>query len=153
MLRPPQFAGGDEGVIDSLRPVLALFSPLVQYMGPSGAGMAAKIARNIIVYGVWQVVYEAGLVAESAGVDLVKLIDAIRTGDPQGHLANESFRRRGTVAPIPADNATELKRAGYVAGLMRKDLEAAMALAEESGLQLQVAPVALANSEVILGLK
>lgn len=146
-------AGGDEALIDSIRPALAAFSPLVQYMGPSGAGMAAKIARNVIVYGFWHVVHEAGLLAEAAGVSLPRLIEAIRTGDPQGYLATESFRRRGTVAPIEPENTVELRRSNYVSRLMRKDLEAAVALADELKVRLSVTPIALAGTEVTLGLK
>lgn len=145
--------GGDEALIDSLRPVLALFSPLVQYMGPSGAGMAAKIARNVIVYGVWRVVYEAALLAETAGVDLTKLVEAVRTSDPQGHLATQFLLRRGTVAPIDPDNVADLRAAVYVSKFMHKDLEAALALADELEVNLSVAPIALADTELVLGLK
>jgi 3-hydroxyisobutyrate dehydrogenase-like beta-hydroxyacid dehydrogenase len=145
-------AAKKHGLIDSIRPTLAPFSPLVQRMGPTGAGMAAKIARNVITYSVWQVVYEAGLLAETAGVDLPKLIEAVRASDPQGHLATQFLLRRGTVAPIAQEDVAELGRANYVSKLMRKDLEAALALADELGVDLSIAPIALAGMEVMLGL-
>ena len=146
-------AGGDEAVVDSIRPTLAVFSPLVQYMGPIGAGMATKIARNIITYGVWRVVYEAGLLAETAGVDLAKLVEAVRASDPQGHLATLFLQRRGTVAPINPENVAEFQQAAYISKLMRKDLEAALELADELGIDLSVVPIALAGAEKVLGLK
>lgn len=144
--------GGDEAVIDSLRPALAAFSPLVQYMGPSGAGMAAKIARNVITYGMWRVVYEAGLIAETAGVDLRKLVEAVRTSDPQGHLATDFLLRRGTVKPIAADDIAELRRAMYVSQFMYKDLDAALGLAKDLGVDLSIAPLTLADTARVLGL-
>lgn len=144
--------GGEEAVIDSLRPALAAFSPLVQYMGPSGAGMAAKIARNVITYGVWRVVYEAGLLAETAGVDLRKLVEAVRTSDPQGHLATDFLLRRGTVEPIAADDVGELRRAMYVSQFMYKDLDAALGLAKELGVELSIVPITLADTARVLGL-
>jgi len=146
-------AGGDESLIDSIRPTLAPFAQLVQYMGPTGAGMAAKIARNVITYSVWQAVYEASLLAETAGVDLPMLIEAVRASDPKGHLATEFFLQRGTVAPIDQENAAELGRAAYVSKLMRKDLQAALALADELGVNLSIAPIALAGTETMLGLE
>jgi 3-hydroxyisobutyrate dehydrogenase-like beta-hydroxyacid dehydrogenase len=145
--------GGDETVVDAISPVLAEFSPLVLYMGPQGSGMAAKIARNVITYSVWHTVYEAGLLAEKAGVDLRKLVEAVRGSDPQGHYATLFLQQRGTVAPLPADDARAQGQAAFVAQLMRKDLEAALSLADELGIRLDAVPVALAGTEKMLGMK
>ena len=51
--------GGDEEVIERIRPVLDAFSSLVVRMGPLGAGLQAKLARNLVQYASWLAAYEA----------------------------------------------------------------------------------------------
>ena len=42
-------------------------------MGPLGAGLKAKLARNLVQYGSWLAAYEAQVLAEAAGIELAKL--------------------------------------------------------------------------------
>jgi 3-hydroxyisobutyrate dehydrogenase-like beta-hydroxyacid dehydrogenase len=146
-------AGGDDAVIESIRPILAEFSSLVLHMGPLGSGMAAKIARNIITYGVWHIVYEAGLLAEKAGIDLRRLVEAVRASDPQGNYATSHLQRRGTVAPIEPDDTAARARAAYIANLLHKDLEAALALADSLKVHLPAVSVVISQMDQMLGLK
>jgi 3-hydroxyisobutyrate dehydrogenase-like beta-hydroxyacid dehydrogenase len=145
--------GGDDAVFASIQPILAEFSSLVLHMGPLGAGMAAKIARNVITYGVWHIVYEAGLLAEKAGINLRRLVEAVRASDPQGHYATLHLQRRGTVAPIEPDDTTARAHAAYIGNLMHKDLEAALALADSLKVQLPALPVVMDQMDQMLGLK
>src|SRR5579872_2308592 len=64
--------GGDESAIERVRPVLDAFSGVVVHMGPLGAGLKAKLARNRVQYGSWLAAYEAQVLAEAAGIDLSK---------------------------------------------------------------------------------
>ena len=73
--------GGSAEEVDRVRPVLDVISCLVLHMGPPGAGLAAKLARNLITYGSWLAVFEAQELAEAAGIDLVKLGEATRESD------------------------------------------------------------------------
>ncbi|MET0698890.1 MAG: NAD(P)-binding domain-containing protein, partial [Mycobacterium sp.] len=51
--------GGDDCTVRRAMPVLDDFAKRVVHCGPLGAGMATKIARNVITYGTWRAVQEA----------------------------------------------------------------------------------------------
>ena len=94
--------GGSEDEVDQIRPVLDVVSCLVLHMGPPGAGLAAKLARNLITYGSWLAAFEAQELAEAAGIDLLKLGEATRESDKRiGGATRLMFRT--TAAPWPAD--------------------------------------------------
>lgn len=76
--------GGDQAVVDAVRPVLDDFAKKVVHCGPLGSGMATKIARNVITYGCWTAVNEASNLVRAAGVDPAALIDVIDSADPDG---------------------------------------------------------------------
>ena len=94
--------GGSEEEVDRVRPVLDAISCLVLHMGPPGAGLAAKLARNLITYGSWLAAFEAQELAEAAGIDLLKLGEAARESDKRiGGATRLMFRT--TAAPWPPD--------------------------------------------------
>ena len=68
-----QQCGGDEQTLARVRPVLDGFARDVAVMGGPGAGMAAKIARNVIVYGCLRAGYEGAALARAAGVEVSRL--------------------------------------------------------------------------------
>jgi 3-hydroxyisobutyrate dehydrogenase-like beta-hydroxyacid dehydrogenase len=147
--------GGDESVVRGIRPVLDDFSSRVFHMGPLGAGMTAKLARNVITYCTWHVVYEAGLLAERSGVDLAMLSDVIETSY-QGAGGLTVPWRRGTVATIdPSDpdfDAAQYARMTAAVRILHKDLRAAQELAEARDVNLSVAAPTRADAELIFGL-
>jgi len=128
--------GGSAEDVERVRPVLDVISCLVLHMGPHGAGLSAKLARNIVQYGSWLAAFEAQQLAEAAGIDLLKLGQAIRESDQRiGGAARLMFRT--TAEPLPADadaGLVELLRAG--ARLAHKDLAAALALGHELGVAM-----------------
>ena len=128
--------GGDEPTIEDIRPVLDAFSSLVVRMGPLGTGLRAKLARNVIQYGSWLAAYEGQLLAEAAGIELSKLAEVVRASDKLiGGAATLMFR--DTVAPFPPDTDPGFVGAmAAAAGLAHKDLQAALALADETGVDL-----------------
>ncbi len=144
--------GGTEEEVDRIRPVLDVFSCLVLHMGPPGAGLSAKLARNVVQYGSWLAAQEAQELAEAAGVDLLKLADAIRESDRViGGAARLMFRP--TAAPWPGDtDAGLLTFLRDKAVMAHKDLDAARALGEEHGVPMPVAEMTDARCERIFGL-
>ncbi|HLX88182.1 MAG TPA: NAD(P)-binding domain-containing protein, partial [Acidimicrobiales bacterium] len=95
--------GGDAAVVERVRPVVETFSSLVVHMGPLGAGLQAKLARNLVQYGSWLAAYEAQVLAEAAGVELGKLAEVIRQSDKLiGGASRLMFRP--TVAPFGPDD-------------------------------------------------
>ena len=101
-------------------------------MGPPGAGLAAKLARNLITYGSWLAAFEAQELAEAAGIDLLKLGEAARESDKRiGGATRLMFRT--TAAPWPAgsdEGLLELMRSG--AEVTHKDLTTILELGDDA---------------------
>ena len=122
-------------------------------MGPLGAGLSAKLARNLVQYGSWLAAYEGQVLAEAAGIDLALLARAIRASDRRiGGAATLMFRP--TVAPLRPDVPTEvglIEPMGAAARLAHKDLRAASELADALGVAVPVARLTDAYCEAIFG--
>ena len=144
--------GGTEEEVDRVRPILDTFSGLVLHMGPPGAGLSAKLARNVVQYGSWLAAQEAQELAEAAGIDLLKLAEAIRESDKRiGGSARMMFRP--TAEPWPEDtDAGLLTFLRDKAQLAHKDLAAAQALGRELGVATPVAALTESRCERIFGL-
>lgn len=143
--------GGSAEEVDQVRPVLDAISCLVLHMGPPGAGLAAKLARNLITYGSWLAAFEAQELAEAAGIDLLKLGEAARESDKRiGGATRLMFRT--TAAPWPEDTDAgllKLMRAG--SEVTHKDLVSILALGEELGVALPLAALTEQRSGRIYG--
>jgi 3-hydroxyisobutyrate dehydrogenase-like beta-hydroxyacid dehydrogenase len=131
--------GGDGTAVGHAMPVLGDFAKRVVHCGPLGAGMATKIARNLITYGSWTVVNEAATLARAAGVDPATLVTVIESADPEGvtllsWLRNQIAGREEIRAVLP-----------QVRVLLDKDLAAAQDLARDLGVPVPVADVARAR--------
>ncbi|TVV77113.1 NAD(P)-dependent oxidoreductase [Sphingomonas solaris] len=139
--------GGSDEAVAAVRPVLDGFAKLVAHMGPAGAGMAAKIARNVIVYGCLRAGYEAAALCRLTGVDVHALSDAIDASSD------------GVGGPLMlmtrADPATDPQEAGvreYTRNLMVKDLDAALDIAGTFGIQLPLVTMTIATDRAVVGL-
>jgi len=143
--------GGSAEDVDRVRPVLDVISCLVLHMGPPGAGLAAKLARNLITYGSWLAAFEAQELAEAAGIDLLKLGEAARESDKRiGGATRLMFRT--TAAPWPSDTdegLLTLMRAG--SEVTHKDLTSILALGAELGVDLPLAELTARRSSRIYG--
>jgi 3-hydroxyisobutyrate dehydrogenase len=143
--------GGEPDAVERVRSVVECFSSLVVPMGPLGAGLRAKLARNLVQYGSWLAAYEAQVLAEAAGVDLAKLAEVIRASDAKiGGAAALMFRR--SAAPFgPADDPGIVKAMERAAALAHKDLRAALALAGRLGVSLPLCAMAEARADAVFG--
>jgi 3-hydroxyisobutyrate dehydrogenase len=144
--------GGTEEEVDRVRPLLDVFSRLVLHMGPPGTGLSAKLARNVVQYGSWLAAQEAQELAEAAGVDLLKLGEAIRESD-QVIGGSARLILRPTAEPWPDD--TDAGLLGFLrdkAVMAHKDLDAARALGDELGVPTPLAALTDARCERIFGL-
>src|SRR3546814_3199138 len=65
--------GAEPEVFDRIKEVFDDFTQAALLMGGPGAGMAAKIVRNMMYYATWFAASEAKRLAESAGVDIGKM--------------------------------------------------------------------------------
>jgi 3-hydroxyisobutyrate dehydrogenase len=136
--------GATQNDLDQIRTVLEGFTLSIAHMGGPGAGMAAKLARNILVYTAWRGAYEAALLATSAGVDVHQLAEAV---DLTGALPGGST----TWLRRPQSNAEAKRTQERAFGLFRKDMAAALDLADELGLDLPVTRLAFDSAAKIVG--
>jgi 2-hydroxy-3-oxopropionate reductase len=72
--------GGEETVLDRVRPILECYATTIVHIGPSGAGQIAKACNQICTIVNTLGAAEAMLLAERAGVDPVKVKDVLLTG-------------------------------------------------------------------------
>jgi 3-hydroxyisobutyrate dehydrogenase len=72
--------GGEEAVLEKVRPLLAAISSKVTWMGPSGSGQATKAVNQIMAAGINQAVTESLAFAEAMSLPLDKVIDVIAGG-------------------------------------------------------------------------
>ncbi len=143
--------GGDPSVIERARPVFDAIGTLTLVMGPFGAGLAAKLARNLVQFGSWLAAYEGQVLAEAAGIDLAKLAQVIRASDIRiGGASTLMFR--STVAPFTeADDKGLVGAMQAAADLAHKDLSAAVALADDLHVDLPLAAMTEARCDDIFG--
>jgi 3-hydroxyisobutyrate dehydrogenase-like beta-hydroxyacid dehydrogenase len=131
--------GGDEATVATAMPVLSDFAKDVVHCGPLGAGMATKIARNVITYGTWRAVHEAATLVESAGVDPRKLINVVEDADPDGTTLFSWLRHQLSGAEEIRAMVPQVQR------LMDKDLAAAQELAVHNNIRIPLVEAARAN--------
>jgi 3-hydroxyisobutyrate dehydrogenase-like beta-hydroxyacid dehydrogenase len=130
--------GGDQATIDDAKPVLQCFAGHVVRFGDIGAGMAAKLARNMLQYTMWVASHEAIALAEAAGIDFDAFAHLIRETDVKNTA--EFVFGRGTTALF--DEAANPEAAAIVKptiGLGFKDLKDAFLLADEVGAEVVLA--------------
>jgi 3-hydroxyisobutyrate dehydrogenase len=108
-------AGGEPGDIERTRPLFADVSGRFTHMGPTGAGMAAKMINQLIVGSGHAVMAEAVVLAEAAGIDAAQLPECLAGG-----LADSALLQRLYPRMVKRDFAPQ----GYVRQLL-KDLEMA----------------------------
>jgi 3-hydroxyisobutyrate dehydrogenase len=144
--------GGETSVLARHKAVLEAFSSLIVHMGPLGAGLKAKLARNVVQYGSWLAAYEGQRLAEAAGIDLSRLARVIKASDELiGGVTTLMWRP--TVAPFGDDADGGLVAAmRQGAGLASKDLQAAIELGASLGLDLPLIDMTAARCEAMFGL-
>ncbi|WP_256861051.1 NAD(P)-binding domain-containing protein [Streptomyces tsukubensis] len=136
--------GGADDTVERAMPVLRDWAKKVVHCGPSGAGMATKIARNVITYGSWRTVAEASALVEAAGVDLDSLATVIENADPEGATLLQLLHMKQDGVP-----ESLLKQ---VEGLMVKDLSAARELGTALGVDTPLVNIAHDRARQTLGL-
>lgn len=118
--------GGSRRAFDAVKPVFALMGDNVTRVGANGAGQTAKVANQIIVGLTIEAVAEALLFASKAGVDPVRVRDALMSGFAGSKILDIHGERMITRAFEP----------GARIELHRKDLDLALNAARILGLSL-----------------
>ena len=128
-------AGGNEPEFMRAKTILQALGKNVAYLGPSGAGQAAKATNQIMCAGIIQAVGEAMAFAHAEGLPLDRLIELLG----QGAGSSWYFVNR---APFMARNDFP---AGFRVRLHAKDLRICRDMAARHGAQLPVVESTLAQ--------
>lgn len=141
--------GGDEKPLAAVMPVIDAFARSVSVMGGPGAGMAAKIARNIVVYGSARAGYEAAALCKAAGIDVHQLTRVIE--DSADAVGGPMMMMGRPLDPLTDEGEGKLRL--YVLGQLDKDLEAALDLGATLGVELPLAKLTRETGRAVVGLE
>ena len=72
--------GGDEAILEKIRPTLDAIAGNIVYIGPTGSGQATKAVNQIMVAGINQAVTEALAFGDAMGLPMDKVVDIVSTG-------------------------------------------------------------------------
>ncbi|MFC4644672.1 NAD(P)-dependent oxidoreductase [Streptomyces mangrovi] len=130
------WVGGDEGVLDELRPLLGTYASPVLHVGPAGHGQRVKLVNNALFVAQVGLAVDAVRLAAALGVEEGTVLTAVQHG-------SGASRALGIVAGGGADAV-----AGRIGDLMRKDLAAVRELARRTGADLGVIGTVLSSETV-----
>lgn len=116
-------AGGEPADVERARPLFADVAGRFTHMGPSGAGMGAKMLNQLIVGCGHAVMAEAVILAEAAGIDAARLPECLAGGHADGSLLQNLY---------PRMQRRDFRPLGYSRQLL-KDLEMVHAFAAALG--------------------
>lgn len=125
--------GGEQAVLERVRPILESLSFIIVYAGPSGAGSTLKLVNNLILGVAIQAVAEALVLARKAGIDP----ECVRQITTVGGARTGAMETRGP-RMIAQDFSPH-----FSTDNMHKDLSTALKLADELGACAPAAAVAL----------
>jgi len=127
--------GGPDQDVERAMPVLNGFAKAVVHCGPLGAGMVAKLAKNIVTYASWAVTQEAASLAIAGGVPLERFIDVLDQGNDFGTDPLVWLRIKHAGATLPDDVLTQYEK------VAEKDLSAIHELAGDLATDLPITGV------------
>jgi 3-hydroxyisobutyrate dehydrogenase-like beta-hydroxyacid dehydrogenase len=124
--RPPDMTvmvGGSEADVGRCRPLFEAIAANIFHVGPSGAGVVAKLVTQYLGYTGFIAALEGMLVAAKAGIDL----------DMLARIVPLSAGHSRTFGNIPRGVLTRSFAAGGTLDIVAKDMDLAVALAREVG--------------------
>ncbi len=119
-------AGGAEDAFARAQPVLAVLGERITHVGPVGTGQVAKAANQVIVGLNIGAVAEALALARRAGADPAKVREALSGGFADSRILEVHGQRMIDGAFAPGAKST----------IQRKDMDQALELAEQLGLEM-----------------
>lgn len=123
--------GANTQAFQTALPIMNCYAKAVKHMGDIGSGQLTKMANQICIAGVVQGLSEALHFAEAAGLDPVKVVEAISQGAAQSWQMDN---RHKTMAKGKFDF-------GFAVDWMRKDLRVTLEEAKENGAKLPVTKI------------
>ena len=132
--------GGDEAVVERVRPILEALGKSITVVGPNGSGSVAKLANQIMVNLNMAAVAEALVLATKAGADPKKVFEAVRGGFADSAVLEEK---------APMMYSRNFKAGGPIY-INLKDITNVVATADELDVPLILTPQL---KEIMISLK
>jgi 3-hydroxyisobutyrate dehydrogenase-like beta-hydroxyacid dehydrogenase len=120
--------GGEAAAIEHAGPVLDVLSAKKFHLGGAGAGAAMKLAVNAAIAVLNEAIAEGLVLAERTGIDREAAYDVFAGGALAAPYV--LYKRDAFVRP-------EETPVAFTVSLMRKDLELALRLAEDVGVEMR----------------
>jgi 3-hydroxyisobutyrate dehydrogenase-like beta-hydroxyacid dehydrogenase len=123
------YVGGNVETLEQIRPVLEQISQKIIYVGDNGQAIAMKIAINLNLPIQLVSLFEGVLLAERSGVPRAAAIDGLLNSV----AASTAMKYRGPFMLKMPDEVW------FSASMMKKDIQIALDLGEETGVDLKTA--------------
>jgi 3-hydroxyisobutyrate dehydrogenase len=132
--------GGEADAFDRVRPVLEAMGRLVIHVGGHGAGQAAKLCNNLVAGATMAALSECCAIARREGIDAKVLYDILSTSTGDSRVLRNRFPLPGAEDKHPSNRGFETL---FAVDLIVKDLELAIELAREQGVDPRMVETAL----------
>jgi 3-hydroxyisobutyrate dehydrogenase len=132
-------AGGDPADVETLKTIAAPYAGRVTHMGPVGAGQAAKACNQMVIGAQVAVWAEALGMASTFGMRVSQFPEALAGGWADSAVLQDHVKRM-TAADFGVSRST---------AIMRKDIQAALDLAQATGAEVPVTELVMALYEKI----
>jgi 3-hydroxyisobutyrate dehydrogenase len=119
--------GGDEAILEGVRPVLSAMSKDIVYLGPGGSGARMKLINNFLAGVQVASLAEALAWIERSGLNRDQALNVLKNGAPGSPL----------VAAISSRMLEAKYDVNFLLSLMDKDLRYAAADAASVGVELR----------------
>lgn len=83
--------GGDEGIIDSVTPVLDTFTNRLVHVGNIGSGHALKLIHNMVTHTIFLATVEGVIGGKKLGIDPKTVIDVFNSGNARSYISQSRF--------------------------------------------------------------
>jgi 3-hydroxyisobutyrate dehydrogenase-like beta-hydroxyacid dehydrogenase len=116
--------GGEEDLVNRVKPVLMSMAKKIIHVGPQGSGHAMKVMNNFISATTLAATTEVVAVARKAGIPAERVIEVLQTSTGTSDAATRKFPRH-----ILPD-----QEIGFTIGIMHKDVKTYLQFAERIGI-------------------
>ena len=132
--------GGDQAILEKVKPVLDSICSRIIYMGPTGSGQGTKAVNQIMAAGINQAVTEALAFAQAENLPLAKVIDVVSGGA----AANWFLEHRGL------SMTQHQYQPGFKLALHHKDLKICQSMAEQNSAGLPLAQQTITDYQQLI---
>jgi 3-hydroxyisobutyrate dehydrogenase-like beta-hydroxyacid dehydrogenase len=136
------FVGGDEAVLERVRPLIGAYSARITHVGPSGAGQVCKTVNQSVLCVTLAAWAEALNYAKSAGANVPLVVEAL-----EGSWSDSTVRR----VHVPAMVSGEYDGNPVHTMLKDMDIVANMASGTKSPMPMQAIVTNLFRQQILMG--